>query len=149
ELRVEIESKSGNIKAIASLKVVDKVISKHDEISITHARTLKPDVQLGEFVDVEVTPHNFGRIAAQTAKQAMMQKIRQVEKEMIYDEFKDRVGEIVSGTVRRFDRSDVIVDLGKFEGIIPNRERVPTEEYQAGDRLRAYVVAVENTERGP
>lgn len=149
ELRVEIESKNGNIKAIANLKVVDKVVSKHDEISLTHARTLKADAKLGDYVDVEVTPHNFGRIAAQTAKQAMMQKIRQVEKEMIYEEFKDRVGEIVSGTVRRFERSDVIVDLGKFEGVIPNRERVPTEEYQPGDRLRAYVVAVENTERGP
>jgi N utilization substance protein A len=149
ELRVDIDSKSGHIKAIASLKVVDRVTSKHDEISLIQARTLKSDVQLGELVDVEVTPHNFGRIAAQTAKQAMMQKIRQVEKEMIYDEFKDRVGEIVSGTVRRFERSDVIVDLGKFEGVIPNRERVPTEEYQAGDRLRAYVLAVENTERGP
>ena len=149
ELRVEIEPKTGNIKAIANLNVVERVQSKHDEISLTHARTFKPDAQLGEYIDVEVTPQNFGRIAAQTAKQAMMQKIRQVEKEMIYDEFKDRVGEIVSGTVRRFERSDVIVDLGKFEGIIPNRERVPTEEYQPGDRLRAYVVAVENTERGP
>jgi len=79
----------------------------------------------------------------------MMQRIRQAEKEMIYDEFKDRAGEIVSGTVRRFDRSDVIVDLGKFEATMPNRERVQTEDYNVGDRLRAYVVAVENGPRGP
>jgi len=92
---------------------------------------------------MEVTPRNFGRIAAQTAKQAMMQRIRQVEKEMIYEEFKDRAGEIVSGTVRRFDRSDVILDLGKFEAIMPQRERVVVEDYNVGDRLRAYVVAVE------
>ena len=98
---------------------------------------------------MEVTPRNFGRIAAQTAKQAMMQRIRQAEKEMIYDEFKDRAGEIVSGTVRRFERSDVIVDLGKFEAIMPSRERVQTEDYNVGDRLRAYVVAVENGPRGP
>src|SRR2546423_15642911 len=92
---------------------------------------------------MEVTPKNFGRIAAQTAKQAMMQRIRQVEKEMIYEEFKDRAGEIVSGTVRRFDRSDVILDLGKFEAIMPQRERVVVEDYNVGDRLRAYVVAGE------
>ena len=78
-----------------------------------------------------------------------MQRIRQAEKEMIYDEFKDRAGEIVSGTVRRFERSDVIVDLGKFEAIMPNRERVQTEDYNIGDRIRAYVVAVENGARGP
>ena len=78
-----------------------------------------------------------------------MQRIRQAEKEMIYDEFKDRAGEIVSGTVRRFERSDVIVDLGKFEAIMPSRERVQTEDYNVGDRIRAYVVAVENGPRGP
>ncbi len=96
-----------------------------------------------------VTPKDFGRIAAQTAKQAIMQRIRQAEKEMIYDEFKDRAGEIVSGTVRRFERSDVIIDLGKFEAIMPARERVQTEDYNVGDRIRAYVVAVENGVRGP
>jgi N utilization substance protein A len=79
----------------------------------------------------------------------MMQRIRQVEKEMIYEEFKDRAGEIVSGTVRRFDRSDVVLDLGKFEAIMPQRERVVVEDYNVGDRLRAYVVAVENGIRGP
>ncbi|MCX6959424.1 MAG: transcription termination factor NusA, partial [Verrucomicrobia bacterium] len=92
---------------------------------------------------------DFGRIAAQTARQAIAQRIRQIEKEMIYEEFKDRAGEIVSGTVRRFDRSDVVLDLGKFEGIMPSRERVSTEEYNIGDRIRAYVVAVENGPRGP
>jgi transcription termination/antitermination protein NusA len=96
-----------------------------------------------------VTPEGFGRIAAQTARQAILQRIRQIEKEMIFDEFKDRAGEIVSGTVRRFDRSDVVVDLGKFEAVMPMRERVATEDYNIGDRIRAYVVAVENTNRGP
>jgi N utilization substance protein A len=96
-----------------------------------------------------VTPEGFGRIAAQTARQAILQRIRQAEKEMIYDEFKDRAGEIVGGTVRRFERSDVIVDLGKFEAVMPARERVATEDYNIGDRIRAYVVAVENSSRGP
>ena len=149
DLRVEIDSKTGEIKAYAKLTVVEKVANKHDEISFKTARMFKGDIQLAEEIEVPVTPKDFGRIAAQTAKQAMMQRIRLAEKEMIYDEFKDRAGEIVSGTVRRFDRSDVIVDLGKFEALMPNRERVQTEDYNIGDRLRAYVVAVENGARGP
>ncbi len=96
-----------------------------------------------------MTPRDFGRISAQTAKQAMLQRIRSAEKEMMYDEFKDRAGEIVSGTVRRFERSDVIMDLGKFDAIMPSKERVVTEDYNVGDRLRAYVMAVENGVRGP
>jgi N utilization substance protein A len=149
DLRIEIDPKSGEIRAIAKLIVAEKVTNKHDEISLANARKIKADVQPGEELDVEVTPSNFGRIAAQTAKQAMMQRIRQAEKEMIYDEFKDRAGEIVSGTVRRFERSDVVVDLGKFEATMPSRERVQTEDYNIGDRIRAYVVAVENGARGP
>ncbi len=149
DLRVEIDPKSGEIKAFAKLTVVEKVANKHDEISFKTAKMFKSDIQIGEEIEVPVTPKDFGRIAAQTAKQAMMQRIRQAEKEMIYDEFKDRAGEIVSGTVRRFERSDVVVDLGKFEALMPNRERVQTEDYNIGDRIRAYVVAVENGVRGP
>ncbi|MDQ6654740.1 MAG: transcription termination factor NusA [Verrucomicrobiota bacterium] len=149
DLRIDIDPKSGAIRALAYPLVVETVTNPADEISVNKARAIKPDAALGEAVEVEVTPRNFGRIAAQTAKQAMMQRIRQVEKEMIYEEFKDRAGEIVSGTVRRFDRSDVILDLGKFEAIMPQRERVVVEDYNVGDRLRAYVVAVENGIRGP
>jgi transcription termination/antitermination protein NusA len=149
ELRIDINAKTGQIRALASLVVAEKVVNEHDEISLAKAKKVKPDVQVGEVVEVEVTPKDFGRIAAQTAKQAMMQRIRIAEKEMIYDEFKDRAGEIVSGVVRRFERSDVIVDLGKFEAVMPSRERVQTEDYNVGDRIRAYVVAVENGSRGP
>src|SRR4030095_2442553 len=98
---------------------------------------------------VEVTPAGFGRIASQYAKQSLMQHIRRAEKALIFTEFKDRVGDIISGTVRRFERSDVTVDLGKYEALLPNRERVPTEEYQIGERIRCYVRAVENTPHGP
>jgi transcription termination/antitermination protein NusA len=149
DLHIDINSKTGEIRALANLLVVEKVTNPADEITLDKARRIKADAEVGEAVEVEVTPKNFGRIAAQTAKQAMMQRIRQVEKEMIYEEFKDRAGEIVSGTVRRFDRSDVILDLGKFEAIMPQRERVVVEDYNVGDRLRAYVVAVENGIRGP
>ncbi len=149
DLRIDINPKTGEIRALANLVVVDEVANPQDEIELSKARKIKPDANVGDVIEVEVTPKNFGRIAAQTAKQAMMQRIRQVEKEMIYEEFKDRAGEIVSGTVRRFDRSDVILDLGKFEAIMPQRERVVVEDYNVGDRLRAYVVAVENGIRGP
>jgi transcription termination/antitermination protein NusA len=149
ELRVAIDPKSGDIRAFAKLLVVERVTSKHDELSLFDARRINPEAQLGEEVEVEVTPANFGRIASQNAKQALMQHIRRAEKELIYTEFRDRTGDIVSGTVRRFERSDVLVDLGKYEALLPNRERVPTEEYQIGERIRCYVKAVENTPHGP
>ena len=148
-LEVVMDPKTGEIKARAQLVVVDKVNNKHDEIALNKARVAKADVKLGDEVWVDVTPRDLGRIGAQTARQAIMQRIRQAEKQMIYDEFRDRAGEIVSGIVRRFERQDVMIDLGKFEAIMPNRERVQTEDYAIGDRVRAYVVAVENTARGP
>ena len=149
ELRCVIDPKGGDIRAFAKLIVAERVESKHDQISLFDARRINDEVQVGEEVEVEVTPANFGRIASQNAKQALMQHIRRAEKELIYAEFKDRSGDIVSGTVRRFERSDVTVDLGKFEAILPNRERVPTEEYQIGERIRCYVKAVENGMHGP
>jgi len=149
ELRVAIDPKNADIKAFAKLVVSERVISTHDQISVFDARRVKPDAQVGDEVEVEVTPVGFGRIAAQYAKQALMQQLRRAEKQLIFSEFKDRVGDIISGTVRRFDRSDVIVDLGKYEALLPNRERVPTEEYQVGERIRCYVKAVEQGAHGP
>ena len=150
ELRIEIDPDKGIIKAFAKLLVVESVSNPFEEIALKHATRLRKDAQLGEEVDVEVTPKDFGRIAAQTAKQTWMQRLREVEKANLYEEFKDRTGDVVSGTVRRFDKSDVVIDLGKFDGIMPMRERVPTEDYTPGDRMRFYVKAVEkNTQRGP
>src|SRR3954454_20812837 len=149
ELRCVIDQKNGDIKAFAKLVVSEKVLSKHDQISVFDARRIKSDAQLGDEIEVEVTPANFGRIASQYAKQSLMQHIRRAEKQLIFTEFKDRVGDIISGTVRRFERSDVTVDLGKYEALLPNRERVPTEEYQVGERIRCYVKAVENGPHGP
>jgi N utilization substance protein A len=149
DLRVVIDQKNGDIKAFAKLIVSDRVISKHDQISVFDGRRIKPDAQLGDELEVEVTPVGFGRIAAQYAKQALMQHLRRAEKQLIFTEFKDRVGDIISGTVRRFERSDVIVDLVKYEALLPNRERVPTEEYQVGERIRCYVKAVEQGPHGP
>ncbi len=149
ELRIEVDPNKGKISAIASLIAVENVEAPYDEIAIETARKIKAGAEIGDEIDVEITPKDFGRIAAQAAKQAMMQRLRQAEKAMIYDEFKDRAGDIVSGTVRRFERSDVMIDLGKFEGTMPSRERVKTEDYNIGDRIRAYVQSVDNGPRGP
>ena len=142
ELRCQIDRKNGDIHAYATLIVVEKIINKHDEIDIARACLHKSDAQLNDEIEVEVTPKNFGRIASQNAKQALMQAIRRAEKALVYSEFHDRIGDIVSGEVRGFDRSDVLIDLGRFEALLPNRERVPTEEYQRGERIRCYVKSV-------
>ena len=149
DLRVQIDPKSGDIRAYATLLIVEHVESKHDHISLQEAKRRKPDAQIGEEVEVEVTPENFGRIASQNAKQALLQHLRKAEKQLIYSEFKDRTGDIVSGIVRRFERSDVYLDLGKFEALLPNRERVPTEEYQLGERVRCFDKAVDTSSYGP
>lgn len=151
ELRAEIDTKKGDTRIFATLSVVadDDYVDQWNEVPMKLAVKVKENPELGDSVEMNVTPKNFGRIAVQTAKQTMMQRLRQAEKEMIYEEFKDRAGDIVSGTVRRFEKSDVWVDLGKFEGRMSSRERVQTEDYNIGDRIRAYVVAVENEQRGP
>lgn len=149
ELRCAIDTRNGDIKAFAKLVVAEKVLSKHDQITVFDAHRIKPDAKLGDELEVEVTPAGFGRIASQYAKQALMQQIRRAEKQLIFTEFKDRVGDIISGVVRRFERSDVTIDLGKYEALLPNRERVPTEEYQIGERIRCYVKAVESGTHGP
>lgn len=150
-LRAEIEPKKGEITMYATLDVVedDNITDSWNQVSISTAAKLKPAIQLGETIDINVTPKDFGRIALQTAKQTMNQRIRMAEKEVLYDEYKDRAGEVVSGVVRRFEKGDVWIDLGKFDGKMPQRERVFSEDYNIGDRIRVYVVAVENDVRGP
>ncbi len=150
-LRAEVDTKKGNTKIFAALNVVadGDQMDKFNEVPISIAQKKNPEIEVGGVLEFNVTPKDFGRIAVQTAKQTMMQRLRQAEKEMIYEEFKDRAGDVVSGTVRRFERNDVMIDLGKFEGIMPNRERVQGEDYNIGDRIRCYVLAVENEGRGP
>ncbi|HBA83694.1 MAG TPA: transcription termination/antitermination protein NusA [Verrucomicrobia bacterium] len=149
DIRIAIDRKTCDIRAWAKVQVVENVVAPHDQIAAPNARKLKADAKVGDFLELEVTPKNFGRIAAQAAKQAILHKIRQAEKDMVFEEYKDRPGDIVSGTVRRFERSDVIIDLGKAEGLMSSRERVPTEEYQVGDRIRAHILSVQNNPQGP
>lgn len=149
ELKIEINPKNGQLKAWAVLKVTDSVSDPKLEIALEKAQALKPGVQIGEVIEREINPAELGRIAAQTARQAVMQKLRQFEKDRIYDDYKDMVGNIVTGTVRRKERNDIFIDLGKSEAVLPGREQVPGEEYQPGDRIRAILLAIESTPRGP
>ena len=150
ELRIDIDPDKGTIKAFAKLIAVETVSNRWEELQLATAKRFKKNAVLGDEIEVEVTPNNMGRIAAQTAKQTMLQRLRMAEKENLYEEFKDRTGDVVSGVVRRFEKSDVIIDLGKFEGVMTAKERVSTEDYTPGDRMRFYVKAVEkDSGRGP
>lgn len=141
-LRIEIDHKTLNIKVFAQVKVVEHPEDHNIQISLYEARRTNPSANIGDFVEVEITPKNFGRIAAQTAKQSIIQKIRQAEKEIVIKEYQDRVGDIVSGAITRIERGDVIVDMGRVAAIMPARERVQNEDYQIGDRIRAYLLSV-------
>ena len=149
ELTIKIDPRTGSLRAWSLLKVVDSVSDPVTEIHIEKAHLYDKDAQLGDMVKREVDPAYLGRIAAQTARQAIMQRIRQFEKERIYDDYKDSVGDIITGTVRRRERSDLIVDLGKAEAVLPMRERVPGEDYAPGERIRCLLLNIENTPRGP
>ena len=149
ELKIEINPKNGALKAWALLKVVDSVSNPKTEIHIEKAQAIKADAVMGEVLEREIDPSSLGRIAAQTARQAVMQRIRQFEKDRIYDDFKDMVGNIVTGTVRRRERGDIYIDLGKAEALLPGKEQVPGEEYQPGDRVRCLLLAIDSTPRGP
>lgn len=149
ELRIEINPKNGALKAWSILEVVDSVSDPRTQIHIEKARKLNPEAEVGLFIEKEVDPEKLGRIAAQTARQTIMQRLRQFEKERIYDDYKDNVGDIVTGIVRRRERGDLIVDLGKAEAMLPPRERVPGEDYSPGERMRCLLLAIEPTNRGP
>jgi len=125
ELKIEINPKNGQLHAWSVLKVVDSVSNPRTEIHIEKAQVLKPGALLGDLVEKEIDPATLGRIAAQTARQAVMQKLRQFEKDRIYDDFKDMVGNIVTGTVRRKERNDIFIDLGKAEAVLSGKEQAP------------------------
>lgn len=150
-LRAEINVDKGKVRIFADLEVVpdEEYSDKFNQIPLSLAVKLDRDAVLHDLLPTNITPKGFGRIAVQTARQTMLQKLLDAEKEMLYDEFKDRAGDLVTGTIRRFEKGDIFVDLGKFEGVMTSRERVPNEDYSVGDRMRFYVVEVRTEARGP
>jgi N utilization substance protein A len=149
DIRAEINPKTGEIKLQRLLKVVEAVENPATEILIGEARERNPAAQAGDFIAETLPPMDFGRVAAQSAKQVIVQKVREAERERQYDEFKDRIGEIVSGQVKRVEYGNVIVDLGRGEGIIRRDELIPRENFRYGDRVRAYIYDVRREQRGP
>lgn len=148
-VRVLIDRLSGEFKVFARKTVVEIVEDARTQVSLEDARKLDPNYQLEDIVEYEVTPRDFGRIAAQTAKQVVVQRIREAERGMIYDEYVNSEGDIVTGVVQRYEQKNVIVDLGKVEAVLPAQEQIPGEVYQSFERIKTYVVEVKKTTKGP
>ncbi|CAN5599462.1 transcription termination factor NusA [soil metagenome] len=149
EVEVIIDSSTGSMHVFINKNVVAEVADPLTEISVEEARAQKPDAAPGDEIRLERTPENFGRIAAQTAKQVVLQRIRDYERDTVYEEYADRQGELINGIVQRADARAVIVELGKAEAVMPAREQVPTERYRPGQRLKVYLVEVNNETKGP
>ena len=148
-VRVEVDPDSGTVQVFARKNVVDDVKDPRSEISLAEALTVNPNYATGDVIETEVTPRDFGRIAAQTAKQVVLQKIREAEREVIFEEYSNREGDVVTGVVQRYEGRNVIVDLGRVEAVMPLSEQMQKESYQQGERLKVYIVEVRNTPRGP
>jgi N utilization substance protein A len=145
----QIDSKSGEPLIFIEKIVVEKVENDKKEIPLRGARAINPKAEIGDIVSIESTPSNFGRIAAQTAKQVILQRIREAERDALYSSYAEREGEIVSGTVHKVDNHQVTLSLGKAEAVLPRSEQITTESYKEGQRLRSYVSSVVKTSRGP
>ncbi|HZU13042.1 MAG TPA: transcription termination factor NusA [Chloroflexota bacterium] len=149
EVRVELDTETGEFRVYAEKKVVIDVKDEATEVSLKEAQSLPGHPGLGEVVEVEVTPPNFGRIAAQTAKQTILQRIQEAERDLIYDEFANREGEILNGIIERVEPRGIIVNLGKAEALLPPPEQVPRERYRIGQRVKVYLVKVDRGIRTP
>ncbi len=148
-VRVHLGRESGEIKVYTRLSVVEEVTQPQLEISLAEARKLDPAYQPGDVVEKEVTPKNFGRIAAQTAKQVVIQRIREAERELVFDEYIDREEDIITAIVQRMEQKNLIVDLGKAEAVLAPTEQMPGDEYRQGERIKAYITEVRRTSKGP
>ncbi|MFK5979697.1 MAG: transcription termination factor NusA [Rhizobiaceae bacterium] len=148
-IQADIDSKTGEISLRRLLEVVEEVEDYSTQIALELARDKEPAAEIGDFISDPLPPMEFGRIAAQSAKQVIVQKVREAERDQQFDEFKDRIGEIINGTVKRVEYGNVIVDLGKGEAIIRRDETIPRENFRYGDRVRAFVYDVRREQRGP
>src|SRR5215217_7776358 len=149
EVEVEIDPNAGQMRVFVLKRIVDEVEDPINDMVRAEAVEYAPNAQLGDIIRIEKTPDNFGRIAAQTAKQVVLQRIRDFERDTVYDEFADRQGEVINGIVQRADSRAVIVELGKAEAVMPAREQVPTERYRPGQRVKVYLLEVNKDPRGP
>ncbi len=149
DLEAHYNEELGEVEVFEFVTVVEEVQDSYKEIDLLEAREIDPEVEEGDSLGMKLDAGNFSRIAAQTAKQVIIQKVREAEREGVFNEFQDRVGELVNGIVRRYERGDLIVDLGRAEALLPHREQVPRENYRQGDRVRAFISEVKMSSKGP
>lgn len=149
KVSVEINAKTGEIEVFTQKKIVEKVTSPSDEISLEEAKEMESECQVGQWLEIAITPQDFGRIAAQAARQIITQKLKGAERDVIYEEYRHRAGEIISGTIKRFIRGKtIVVDLGKVEGILPERNYPKLEHYNVGEKVQALLLEVRDTDGG-
>ena len=148
-VRINLDLEKGIIEVFSRKEVVEEVEDDRLELDLEEARDINPVYELGDIVEQEVTPRDFGRIAAQTAKQVVTQRVREAERGIIYEEYVDREEDIVNGVVERFDARNLYVGLGRVEAVLPQSEQIPTETYEPHDRIKVYITKVERTSRGP
>lgn len=148
-VRVDIDRETGSIRVFARKEVVEEVFDSRLEISLEAAKAIHPQYDVDDVVEIEVTPRDFGRIAAQTAKQVVTQRVREAERGIIYSDFIDREEDIITGIVQRQDHRFIYVDLGKVEALMPVNEQMPNETYRHNDRIKAFITKVEKTTKGP
>lgn len=146
---VELNKMTGEVQVYAHKRVAQQVKDSCVEISLEEAQTIDPSCEADSIIDVEITPSNFGRIAAQAAKQVVVQKLREAERILIYEEFSEREGEVVTGTIQRLESKTVVVNLGRTEGIILPSDQIFSERYEVGQRVKGYIYEVKNTSKGP
>lgn len=149
DLEAHFNNESGEVELFEFVTVVAEVEDSYQEIFIDEAREIDPDAEVGDSLGMILDASSFSRIAAQTAKQVIIQKVREAEREGIFNEFHARIGELLNGIVRRYERGDLIIDLGRAEALLPHREQVPRENYRQGDRVRAYLSDVRMSPKGP
>ncbi len=148
-VRVDVDRLTGVIHVYAKKQVVESVADQRTEISLEEARSIDPSFQFDDVVEIEVTPRDFGRIAAQTAKQVVVQRIREAERGIIFEEFSSRENDIVTGIVQRFEHKNILIDLGKVEAILAPSEQTPNETFKPGERVKTYIIEVKKTTKGP
>ncbi|MCP3985407.1 MAG: transcription termination/antitermination protein NusA [bacterium] len=148
EIEARFNEETAEIELFEFREVVDVVTNRDTHITMAEAREFDPEAEMGDEIGIKLNTEGFGRILAQTAKQVIIQRVRDAEREIVFDEFKDRLGDVVNGIVRRFEKGSIIVDLGRSEAILPAKEQVPRENYRPGDRIRAYVLDVNNQTKG-
>ena len=147
-VKIEMDHTTGAVHIYAQKEVVEVVEDDKLQISLTDAKQIEKKAEIGDIINIETKPKDFGRIAAGAAKQHIVQKVREAERNMIFNEYNDRKGEIVTGIIQKADKGTVIVDLGKLEGIMPLKEQIPTENYKVNDKIKAYVLSVEKGIKG-